>query len=86
MRRSGWRDALHSLGPIDLGDPAMWDLGLQPNELRAAEQALAPLRGSNFTAISLGGKVDAKDWGDENWSVLARIDEQALAGTRTGFH
>ena len=35
----------------------MWDLSLQPDELRAAERALAPLDGAPFTAISLGGKV-----------------------------
>jgi ADP-heptose:LPS heptosyltransferase len=59
---------LAPLGPIDLDDPEMWDLRLQTDELRNAQSALAPLRGCDFLAISLGGKVEAKDWGDDNWT------------------
>jgi ADP-heptose:LPS heptosyltransferase len=64
---------LAPLGPIDLDDPEMWNLRLQPDELRNAQNALAPLRGRDFIAMSLGGKVEAKDWGDDNWARLLRL-------------
>jgi heptosyltransferase III len=64
---------LAPLGPIDLDDPEMWDLRLQPDELRIAESMLAPLRGRDFLAMSLGGKIEAKDWGDENWARLLAL-------------
>jgi ADP-heptose:LPS heptosyltransferase len=61
---------LSVLGPIDLDDPGMWDLRLQPDELHVADAALASLQGRDFVAISLGGKDRAKDWGNDNWSAL----------------
>lgn len=61
---------LSHLGPINLEDQAMWDLRLQPEEVRSADRALAPLNGCNFIALNTGGKVEAKDWGDENWLRL----------------
>jgi ADP-heptose:LPS heptosyltransferase len=51
----------------------MWDLRLQPDELRAADTALSSLRGCNFFTISLGGKDRAKDWGDGSWSALLQL-------------
>jgi heptosyltransferase-3 len=57
--------------PGRLGDPASWDLGLTAAE--HAEAALAigdePL-GMEMVAVSVGTKVQAKDWGKENWRVL----------------
>ena len=64
---------LAPLGHIDLNDPAMWDLRLQPSELRAGEMALAPLRGRKFIAVSLGGRQEGKDWGNENWTALFQL-------------
>ena len=64
---------LSPLGTIDLTDPAMWDLRLQPSELSVADAALAPLRGCNFIAVGLGGKVQMKDWGNDNWSTLLQM-------------
>jgi len=61
---------LSSLGPINLDDPAMWDLGLQAAERRAAAAALAPLHDGDFIAVSVGGKSVRKDWGDANWRQL----------------
>ena len=69
---------LAPLGRIDLDDPAMWDLRLQPRELRAAEVALAPLRGRRFVALSLGGRQAGKDWGDENWRTLLQLIGQRV--------
>ena len=80
---------LAPLGPIDLDDPEMWDLRLQPSELRVADTALAGLRCHDFFAVSLGGKDRAKDWGDANWSALlqkmaAHYSETALIFVGSG--
>jgi ADP-heptose:LPS heptosyltransferase len=65
---------LKSLGPIDLDDPAMWDLRLTMSELKTGDAVLAPLAGLSYFAINTGGKVAAKDWGLRNWeTLLARL-------------
>ena len=64
---------LAPLGPIDLNDRAFWDLGLQPSETAAADNSLAPLGGKRFVAINIGGKVQSKDWGNDNWMALLRL-------------
>jgi len=64
---------LAPLGPIDLDDPAAWDLRLQPAEIRAADMALAALRGQPFIALSTGGRQRGKDWGERNWSALLQM-------------
>ena len=64
---------LAPLGAIDLNDPGLWDLCLQPDEIRIAESSLAPLGGKDFIAVSIGGKVRSKDWGDKNWIALFRL-------------
>ena len=61
---------LAPLGPIDLNNRDFWDLRLQPSEVRAAEKCLVPLRGRGFVAVSIGGRVASKDWGDGNWAAL----------------
>lgn len=62
--------ALASLGPLDLHDPANWDLGLEPEEIEAGRRAVAPLAGGPFIAINMGGKVVKNDWGIDNWCAL----------------
>jgi heptosyltransferase III len=64
---------LSPLGEIDVNDPAMWELHLQPDDLRVADATLAALQGHDFVAIGLGGKDSTKDWGDENWSALFKM-------------
>ena len=64
---------LAPLGNIDLSDPEYWDLCLQPDEIAVADKRLTPLRGRNFIAINIGGKVECKDWGQENWTALLRL-------------
>jgi ADP-heptose:LPS heptosyltransferase len=68
---------LAQLGEIDVLDPASWDLRLSDAERKAAarvigeeELRLRPI------AVSVGTKVQAKDWGRDNWrALLARIAE-----------
>jgi heptosyltransferase-3 len=61
---------LSSLGPVDLADRSLWDVRLSVGERRTAAAALAPLAGRSFIALSIGGKVAQKDWGDANWREL----------------
>jgi ADP-heptose:LPS heptosyltransferase len=61
---------LAELGPIDLHDPAAWDLRLTAAEHAAAHRLLDPLRGARFIVANTGGKLAAKDWGDANWTAL----------------
>lgn len=73
--------ALAALGPIDLADPANWDLRFTADERVRAAAALAPLGGRAFLGINMGGKDASKDWGDANWQAL--IDR--LAQTHGGL-
>ncbi len=62
------------LGEIDLNDPAAWQLNLSQAEQARAAQVLAPLGGRPVIAVSVGTKVQAKDWGRENWrQLLAQV-------------
>lgn len=64
------------LGDARLGDRASWDLHLTPDEQARADKALAPARGQSLIAVSIGTKVQANEWGRENWSeLLARLAE-----------
>ena len=64
-----------SLGPIDLEDPAYWDLLITEDEREAADQLAAKLPIS-FVVIHTGGKESSKDWGLEFWSQFLRLFKQ----------
>jgi ADP-heptose:LPS heptosyltransferase len=62
------------LGTINLNDAANWDLGLMPQEHAIATAALLPLGNRRLIGCSIGTKVQAKDWGADNWrSVLQKL-------------
>ncbi|MCU1319438.1 MAG: glycosyl transferase family 9 [Edaphobacter sp.] len=62
------------LGDARLDDPASWDLHLTEGEHARAAEALTPVAGRPLIAVSVGTKVQSKDWGRENWrALLARI-------------
>jgi heptosyltransferase III len=63
---------LASLGSIDLADQAVWNLQITPAE-RSEALTLLPSQEKNFLAVSVGTKVPAKDWGEENWSKLLAL-------------
>ncbi len=61
--------------PGRLSDPASWDLHLTAAEHESASRAIGDeaLRVESI-AVSVGTKVQAKDWGRENWrALLGRI-------------
>ncbi len=75
---------VRGLGKIDLNDRANWDLGLTLDEHKHAAAALEPVRGRPLLACSVGTKVQAKDWGAENWrrvldTLAAELPQYGLA-------
>ncbi len=76
--------AIRELGECDTDDLRNWDLRLTEPEKRAAEAALAPAAGKRLLVCGPGTKMQAKDWGDENWRRLltrlsAALPDHALA-------
>jgi lipopolysaccharide heptosyltransferase III len=61
---------LAELGDPRLDDPASWDLRLTSAEHARAKEALAQAAGLPVIAVSVGTKVQSKDWGRENWRAL----------------
>ena len=58
------------LGEAHLDQPAAWDLALTNAEYEKASEVLSPARGRAILAVSVGTKVQAKDWGQANWHEL----------------
>lgn len=61
---------LAELGDAHLDDPASWDLRLTPAEHARATEALSTATGHPILAVSVGTKVQSKDWGRDNWRAL----------------
>jgi ADP-heptose:LPS heptosyltransferase len=84
MQRNHWQEAEKALEPeaerlarniVELGDarlddPASWDLHLTDGEKARADAALGQVAGMAMIAVSVGTKVQSKDWGRENWRAL----------------
>lgn len=66
---------LTELGPIDLTDDRYWDLRFTEAERRVAAQVLATVAPQAPTLVVCAGtKMQAKDWGAQNWlSLVARL-------------
>lgn len=58
------------LGDARLDQPASWDMRLTAGEIARAEHALKPVAGHRLIAVSVGTKVQSKDWGRDNWRAL----------------
>jgi ADP-heptose:LPS heptosyltransferase len=74
---------VRELGTADIHDLANWDLRLTEAEDRRAHEALAPVRGRPLIGCGPGTKMQAKDWGQENWRKLlaalsAKLPEYGL--------
>lgn len=74
---------IRQLGLIDLDDPSNWDLGLSRDEVERAAALLAEFADRPLVAVSVGTKVQAKDWGQDNWTALltrlaARLPEYRM--------
>jgi len=69
---------LSELGDARLEDPESWGLDLTAAEVQAAEAAIgSEALGMASIAVSVGTKVQVKDWGRENWrALLGRVAER----------
>ncbi len=63
---------LHELGDANIDTPAAWQMHLTPAEKDRAAQSLAAAAGRPVLAVSVGTKVQSKDWGKANWQALLR--------------
>lgn len=61
---------LAELGDARLDDPESWSLRLTAAEMETAKEVLGPLRGMPVIAVSVGTKMQSKDWGGQNWHAL----------------
>ena len=62
---------IRELGDAHLEDPSSWDLLLTPDEHATAAHAIGPeALQHEILAVSVGTKVQAKDWGRDNWREL----------------
>ena len=58
------------LGDADLENPSNWDLRLTLDEQASATSVLSEISGLPLIAVSVGTKMQAKDWGADNWKLL----------------
>lgn len=61
---------IQELGDARLDTPESWDLHLTTEEKAIASEALNGVDGLPLIAVSVGTKVQSKDWGRENWREL----------------
>ena len=61
---------LSELGSVDIASPENWNLHLTAEETIVARSALGPLVGSPMLICGPGTKMQAKDWGQDNWRAL----------------
>lgn len=61
---------LRRLGDAAIDVPDNWSLRLTPEEQGAAAVALGPLMRRPLVVCAPGTKMQAKDWGQENWRAL----------------
>lgn len=69
-----------SLGEFSIHDLNNWDLRLTPSELKRGNDARLSFAGRPFIACGPGTKMQAKDWGEENWQQLLASLNQHLPG------
>jgi len=61
---------IRELGDARLDDPASWDLRLTEAEQQKASDALNGVESRPLIVCGPGTKMQAKDWGRENWRTL----------------
>lgn len=71
---------VRELGEAQFDDSDAFDLNLSGPEHDTAHSTLEPLAGKPLLGVSIGAKVDVKDWGDSNWSVLLSRLSDSLRG------
>lgn len=64
---------LAELGDVHVEDPANWSLRLTTMEREKARVALGTVAGRPLIVCGPGTKMQAKDWGEENWQALLTL-------------
>jgi ADP-heptose:LPS heptosyltransferase len=64
---------IESIGSIDLLRPSFWSLSLSLSELKIAKELLVSFRSTSFFVMSIGTKVQTKDWGEDRWIEFTRL-------------
>jgi lipopolysaccharide heptosyltransferase III len=72
---------LSVLGDAAVGDLANWDLRLSVEEKNMARTTLGELAGRPLVVCGPGTKMQAKDWGQENWRALL----ERISATHPGY-
>ena len=72
---------VQALGSADVNESASWDLALTPEERTAGASGLPDGR-TPVLALGVGTKMQAKDWGEDNWKQLVQRLTVALSGWR----
>ncbi len=68
---------VHELGTVEIDDLANWDLRLTPDEEKTASDLLKSFAGRPLIACGPGTKMQAKDWGQDNWrKLLGRLSSE----------
>ena len=68
---------LAELGDAEVDAPGAWDLRLTSAEKSRAEAVLRPADSRPVLAVSVGTKVQSKDWGLQNWrALLTRLGQR----------
>jgi len=62
--------SIAEIGDANVADLANWDLHLTAAEMDKAAEVLAPLDGMPLLVCGPGTKMQAKDWGVDNWRAL----------------
>lgn len=66
-------DAVRSLGEVNVKEERWWDMRLTAEEISEADRLLADHGiDAPFLAASVGTKIPAKDWEEQNWAELTR--------------
>ena len=70
---------VQKLGDIQALDPQSWDLSISADEQARGQAALEGLRHcTGIVTVSIGAKLETKDWGDQNWNALLTSLSQRL--------
>ena len=71
---------IRELGDAHVDSRTAWDLRLTSAEQEKAIEVLRPAGDRPILAVSVGTKVQSKDWGRQNWQdLLARLAQQYAA-------
>lgn len=71
---------LAALGNANVNEIGSWDLRLNAAEIARADARIGTVAGRPFFAVSVGTKVQAKDWGVANWRALLQSLARAYPG------